>query len=165
LALQSHDFVLMARTLDRYHDLLAHDRIDDNMYVYSVEAVTQAGFDFFGDDVGLELADTFLRKAYRSCRCRDLCQHVARLTDQNRFGFALIALSSLTSNFSKYPQLNKWAELSRPTLIAAIHDSHDGPIDPDFPYLPKIRHASEEIVANIEVPSDPNNSQALNETH
>jgi hypothetical protein len=65
------------------------------MYVFSVEALTQFAFDHIDDDAGMQMCDDFLRATYRQCPLSQLIGHIARLTDQMRIGFAVIAAETL----------------------------------------------------------------------
>ena len=86
----------MNQTLSLYRAVLAREGIDRRMYVYSVESLAQMAFEYVGTHEGLMVTDRFVRDAYRRSGVRELTDHLARLIDQYRWGFAMVLLQVVT---------------------------------------------------------------------
>ncbi len=148
-ALKTRDFVMLENAITAYHRLLSRERVDQDMYVFSLESLAQAGFDHIDDEMGLTLVGTYLEDAYRGTPGRQLCKHIVRLTDQYRYGFAMAALTVLKSKFQTDHSLIRWANDMEKMLRKQVAEDASLPFDPQFPYLPKIRHANAVLAANF----------------
>ena len=94
-ALLVRDYDRLLDNIERYQTHLERHGIQHDMYVYSIEGLTQLAFNNCGTECGREVVSRVLIPAYQKCNSTELRFHVGRLIHQNRLGFALVALESL----------------------------------------------------------------------
>jgi len=102
------DFPTLEAVLNRHRALLASEGIEDDMYIYNIEALAEMAFYFVKEDFGWIVVDAFLRPAYRKCDQKTLAQHIIRLCNQYRMGYALLAIEALAETTESDPRIKNW---------------------------------------------------------
>ena len=114
------DHGTLSRALQIHRELLRSEGLSGSLFVFGVEALTQAAFDHRGEDAGWAMADRFLRAAYAASDTRELTRHAARLMDQYRFGYALLALRIVSTRHDLEPKPRSWAVRTDARLRALL---------------------------------------------
>jgi len=145
-SVKDNDPELLADTLRLYRAVLAREGIDRRMYVYSVESLAQMAFEYVGTHEGLMVTNRFVRDAYRRSGVRELRDHLARLIDQYRWGFAMVLLQVVTERAGDNDTLKRRLTRAQAMLRDAIcSPSHRA--TPDDTYRESLAKANRAIAA------------------
>ena len=141
-AIKTGEWSSLYENLERYEELLERDGIRYDMYIYSLEAITQMAFDFVDEDTACIMAGAFLKEAYRKCEPQQLLGHICRLIDQFRFGYALLAMQVLESKKDADRKILPWLAKIDHKLRTLTRRKRASYKMPDHPYAYKQAEAS-----------------------
>jgi hypothetical protein len=144
------DYDELKHSLALYRALLSHDGIEDDMYVFSVEALTQMAFTFVSENVGTELASSVLKDAYSRCGNSVLTAHVARLIEQRKLGFALMALEVLSHRERPSTPVAAWAGDAGKTVRSLISEPAKWVAEDGRPYIRDYEATARSILRSMD---------------
>ncbi|MCE5231231.1 hypothetical protein LLG95_16770 [bacterium] len=144
-ASHSNNFEVLDYTLREYNNRLKADRCNPVNYVYSLEAITELGYRYCNREAGDRLAFGYLSDAYRQCTDQELKEHVIRLLDQYRLGYALIALDVLGGRKPTNPTVAGWTITTRKFIINVLNGDDKNFAKPEYPGLKEMEILNETI--------------------
>ncbi len=149
-ALVARDWSRLRDGLKRYRELVSRDAIGDDMYVYSIEGLTQTCYEFCGENDGWRVASDCLAPAYTACGPGELRAHIGRLIDQNRIGFALLALRAASARSDLDVTLGRKLAILEPLLRQRFSSNENRFPEPNYCYADRINYVTRSILKDLD---------------
>ena len=120
------------------------------MYIYNIEALAEMAFYFVKEDFGWIVVDAFLRPAYRKCDQKTLAQHIIRLCNQFRMGYALLAIEALAETTESDPRIKNWLATMEAQIRKIAKEDLAGHRRPLYAYADRYETNSDRYVETAE---------------